>query len=50
MRRLFEKGRTKEEIINIFKFLDSVIPLPNNFELKYKETVTQLKKFSETNY
>lgn len=43
-RRLYKKRFTKEQVIQLYFFLDRVIKLPESLEIKYNECVYQLEE------
>jgi hypothetical protein len=43
-RRLFERGLGRENIHNLYKFIDWVITLPQELEIQYNEQIHQLEK------
>jgi hypothetical protein len=43
-KRLYDKGFQKEEIINIFRFLDFSIALNEEFELQYQEEILKIEE------
>ncbi|HSW69244.1 MAG TPA: hypothetical protein VLI69_03665, partial [Gammaproteobacteria bacterium] len=49
-RRLYEKGFNKEEINNIYKFIDWLIGLPNPLEIEYLEEVCELEEAKKMTY
>lgn len=49
-KRLYEKGFLKEDILNLYRFLDFSIVLPNELELKYKEQIYKIEKEKKMPY
>jgi hypothetical protein len=49
-KRLYEKGFQKQEIINLFRFLDFSIALSRPLELKYREEVHQIEAKKHMSY
>ncbi len=42
IRRLYDKGFNKDQVVSIFKFIDWIISLPSSYEEKIKEEVDKL--------
>lgn len=49
-KRLYEKNFKKEEIINIFRFLDFSIALNEKFELQFQEEIHKLEESKKMTY
>ena len=42
-RRLYEKGLGRDAILNLYRFVDWVLSLPKNLDIRYHENVKQLQ-------
>lgn len=49
-KRLYEKGFAKNDIINLYKFIDWLIGLPTNLELEYNHEVHYLEESKKMAY
>ncbi len=43
MRQLYRKGLAREAILNLFSFIDGVLTLPKEFEIRYNSSIKQLE-------
>ncbi len=43
MRQLYRKGLARETIVNLFSFIDRVLTLPKEFEIRYNSSIKQLE-------
>ncbi len=49
-RRLYDKGLGRDAILNLYRFLDWVLSLPENLEIRYNENVKQLEEERSMEY
>jgi len=49
-RQLYERGYNREDVINLFWFIDWVIQLPEGLELKFWQTVQQYEEETKMPY
>ncbi len=49
-RFIYEKGLTRERIFNLYRFIDAILTLPKEFEIRYNSSIKQLEKESEMEY
>ncbi len=50
IRRLYQKGYEREEIVNIFKFIDWVMQLPQELEKEFWQEVNQFQEEKQMQY
>ncbi len=43
-RKLYDKGLSRDEIINLYTFIDSILTLPENLENRYNESIEELEQ------
>ncbi|WP_019895288.1 RpnC/YadD family protein [Hydrogenovibrio halophilus] len=44
IRLLYERGYSREQVIELFKFIDWMIRLPDNLEIEFKNTIDQIEE------
>jgi hypothetical protein len=49
-RQFYEKGWGKDDILNLYYFVDGVLTLPENLEIRYNESLLQLEKEKQMEY
>ncbi|MBS0288103.1 MAG: hypothetical protein JSR17_12460 [Proteobacteria bacterium] len=49
-RRLYDKGWKKADIINLYLFIDWILALPKELELKYHEEISQIEEEKKVEY
>ncbi len=49
-RRLYEIGMSKDEITNLYKFIDFMIGLPEELELEYWQAIYEIEESKNMNY
>ncbi len=49
-RRLYDKGLGRDAILNLYRFLDWVLSLPKNLEIKYNDDIKRLEEERSVNY
>jgi hypothetical protein len=49
-RQLYEKNFTKEQVVNLYRFIDWLIGVPENFEIEYINQVYQLEESKNMAY
>jgi hypothetical protein len=49
-KRLYEKGYQREQIINLFRFIDWVMQLPPELEIKFQEEISQYQEEQTMRY
>jgi hypothetical protein len=49
-RQLYEKNFTKEQVVNLYSFIDWLIGVPENFEIEYVNQVYQLEESKNMRY
>ncbi|MBC6422364.1 MAG: DUF4351 domain-containing protein [Hormoscilla sp. SP5CHS1] len=50
IRRLYQKGYEREQIVNLFKFIDWVMQLPQELEKEFWQEVNQLQEEKQMQY
>jgi hypothetical protein len=50
VRNLYKKGFSKEDVLNIHRFLDFVIALPKEFQLKFEDEIYQMEEMKRMTY
>ena len=50
VRMLYERGYSKEDILNLYRFIDWVISLPEDLEIQFHEEVINLEKEQKMPY
>ena len=41
---LYDRGRSREDVLNLFRFIDWVLCLPNDLELRFRDTLERLEE------
>lgn len=49
-RRLYDKGLSRDSILNLYRFLDWVLSLPKGLEIKYNQDIKRLEEERSVNY
>ncbi|MDR9500106.1 MAG: hypothetical protein RI556_13090, partial [Hydrogenovibrio sp.] len=44
VRLLYERGYSREQVIELFKFIDWMIRLPDNLDIEFKNTIDQIEE------